>query len=43
MSFSSKTESGALTGFEAPPDHPSLELVVMFNVTDVQRGGFLER
>jgi hypothetical protein len=30
----------AFTGFEAPPDHPSLELVVMFDVTDVQRGGF---
>src|SRR5215472_4575697 len=30
----------AFTGFEAPPDHPSLDLVVMFDVTDVQRGGF---
>jgi len=30
----------AFTGFEAPPDHPSVELVVMFDVTDVQRGGF---
>jgi hypothetical protein len=30
----------AFTGFEAPPDHPSLELVVMFDVTDVERGGF---
>ena len=28
------------TGFEAPSEHPSLELVVMFDVTDVQRGGF---
>src|SRR6185295_3226344 len=27
----------AFTGFEAPSDHPSLELVVMFDVTDVQR------
>lgn len=30
----------AFTGFEAPPDHPSLDLAVMFDVTDVQRGGF---
>ncbi|MGH9237381.1 MAG: hypothetical protein ACRD3G_05005 [Vicinamibacterales bacterium] len=28
------------TGFEAPSEHPSLELVVMVDVTDVQRGGF---
>ena len=25
----------AFTGFEAPSDHPSLELVVMFDVTDM--------
>jgi len=31
----------AFTGFEAPPDHPSLELVVMFDVSDVRAGGFL--
>ena len=30
----------AFTGFEAPLDDPSLELVVMFDVTDAQRGGF---
>ena len=30
----------AFTGFEPPPEHPSLELVVMFDVTDAQRGGF---
>src|SRR5262249_5725478 len=30
----------AFTGFEAPSDHPSLDLVVMFDVTDVERGGF---
>src|SRR5688572_5109272 len=30
----------AFTAFEPPPDHPSLELVVMFDVTDVQQGGF---
>ena len=30
----------AFTGFEPPPERPSLELVVMFDVTDVQRGGF---
>jgi hypothetical protein len=29
-----------VAGFEAPSDRPSLELVVMFDVTDVQRGGF---
>jgi len=29
------------SGFEAPADHPSLDLVVMFDVTEVQRGGFL--
>ena len=27
----------AFTGFEAPAEHPSLELVVMFDVTDMQR------
>ena len=30
----------AFTGFEPPPDRSSLELVMMFDVTDVQRGGF---
>jgi hypothetical protein len=30
----------AFTGFEAPSDHLSLELVMMFDVTDVERGGF---
>jgi len=30
----------AFTGFEPPPEHPKLELVVMFDVTDAQRGGF---
>jgi hypothetical protein len=29
----------AFTGFEAPSDHPSLELVVMFDVTGMQREG----
>src|SRR5215475_2875626 len=29
----------AFTGFEAPAEHPSLELVVMFDVTDVEHGG----
>ena len=28
------------TGFEAPSDHPSLELVVMFDATDILQGGF---
>src|SRR5262249_33892229 len=27
-------------GLDAPSDHPSLELVLMFDVTDIQRGGF---
>src|SRR5215831_20181412 len=27
----------AFAGFEPPSDHPSLELVVMFDVTDVER------
>ena len=30
----------AFAGFEAPSDRPSLELVVMFDVTDLQPGGF---
>lgn len=27
-------------GFEPPSHHPSLELVVMFDITDIERGGF---
>lgn len=30
----------ASTGFEAPQDHPVLNLVLMFDVTDVKQGGF---
>src|SRR5215469_16549995 len=30
----------AFTGFETPSEHPSLELVVMFDVTDILQGGF---
>jgi len=30
----------AFTGFEAPSDRPSLDLVAMFDVTDVEQGGF---
>jgi len=29
-----------VTGFEPPSDHPTLELVLMFDVADVERGGF---
>src|SRR6516165_6412019 len=29
------------TGFEAPPDHPSVEFVVMFDVTADPHAGFL--